>query len=72
MFAADPGQQCAYKIGAMKIVELRERAKNALGSKFDMRDFHSVILNSGNVPLEVLDRLVGEYIHAVSSATTRN
>ncbi len=67
-FIADPGQQCAYKIGAITILELRERARKALGSKFDLRDFHGVILSNGNVPLEVLDRLVGDYIASASSA----
>lgn len=70
-FIVDPGQQCAYKIGELKILELRERARTALGPRFDVRDFHGVILSSGNVPLEVLDRLVGDYIASAQAATGR-
>ncbi len=57
-----PGQACAYKIGMLKILELREKAKTALGSKFDLREFHNVVLKNGSVPLEVLEQIVDEYI----------
>ncbi len=70
-FITDPGQQCAYEIGGMRILQMRERARKILGPKFDLRDFHSVILGSGNMPLEVLDRLVGDYIASISSAKTK-
>lgn len=59
-----PGQACAYKIGMMKILELREKAKLALGDKFDLREFHNVVLKNGAVPLDILEELVDEYIHA--------
>ena len=62
-----PGQACAYKIGELKILELRERAKTALGDKFDIKKFHSVVLKHGSVPLDILEQLVDEYIE--SSAT---
>lgn len=57
-----PGQACAYKVGELKIVELRERAREELGDRFDIKDFHTVVLKHGSVPLEVLEQLVQEYI----------
>lgn len=57
-----PGQACSYMIGEIKILELRERARKALGAKFNLKDFHDAILNDGAVPLQVLDGLVDEYI----------
>mgnify|MGYP000303651033 FL=1 len=59
-----PSQATAYKIGMLKIIELREGAKVALGDKFDIREFHDVILRNGPVPLNVLTQLVNEYIEA--------
>ncbi len=57
-----PGQAAAYKIGMMAILELREKSKKELGDKFDIRDFHDVVLKNGAVPLSVLEDLVMEYI----------
>jgi uncharacterized protein (DUF885 family) len=57
-----PGQACAYKIGMMKILELREKAKSELGEKFDLRKFHNVVLKNGAVPLEILEDLIDGYI----------
>lgn len=57
-----PSQATAYKIGMLKILELRENAKKELGSKFDIRRFHDVILTNGAVPLSVLEELVGEWV----------
>ena len=57
-----PGQACAYKIGMMKILELREMAKIKMGDKFDLRDFHDVVLMNGAVPLDLLEELVNEYV----------
>jgi uncharacterized protein (DUF885 family) len=60
-----PGQACAYKIGEIKMVELRDKAKKVLGSKFDLRKFHDVVLKNGAMPLDILERVVDEYIAAV-------
>ena len=57
-----PGQATAYKVGMMKILELRDKAMDRLGDRFDIRDFHDVILKNGAVPLDILERLVDEYI----------
>ena len=59
-----PGQATAYKVGMIKILELREKAKAELGEYFDIRDFHDVVLRNGAVPLDVLEQLVDEYIVA--------
>ncbi len=61
-YVVTPGQACAYMIGQLEIVELRERARAALGERFAIRDFHRVVLNAGVVPLELLEREVDAYI----------
>ena len=62
-----PGQACAYKIGQLKILELRDRARNKLGSKFDLAAFHDVVLGNGSLPLEILERVVDRYIESALS-----
>ena len=57
-----PGQACAYKIGMMKILDLREKAKQELGEKFSLKEFHNVIIGDGAMPLEVLEKVVARYI----------
>lgn len=57
-----PGQATAYKIGMLKIQELRQRAEEQLGDKFDIRAFHDVILGGGAMPLELLERRVNSWI----------
>jgi uncharacterized protein (DUF885 family) len=63
-FSAIPGQGLAYKIGQMKITELRERARAALGPRFDIKAFHRAILESGALPLDVLDAKINRWIAA--------
>ena len=58
----NPGQATSYMIGQRKIFELRDKAKQALGPKFDIREFHGVVLENGAVPLDVLEQLVDAYI----------
>ena len=57
-----PAQATAYKIGMIKIIELRQKAKTALGDRFDIRQFHDVVLKNGAVPLDTLEQLVDQYI----------
>jgi uncharacterized protein (DUF885 family) len=57
-----PGQALAYKVGMMKILQLREKAKTALGAKFDIREFHDAVLKNGGMPLDVLERVVDAYV----------
>ncbi|GIU11433.1 DUF885 domain-containing protein [Shewanella glacialipiscicola] len=66
-----PGQATAYKVGMMKILELREKAKLALGTQFDLKDFHDVVLKNGAVPLDILETLVERYIVDTKSATAK-
>lgn len=61
-YIIDPGQACAYKVGMMKHLELREKAKSELGDKFDLRMYHNVVLKNGAMPLEVLEKQVDKFI----------
>ena len=62
-----PSQATAYKIGMLKILELREKAKRKLGTKFDIRQFHDVVLTNGALPLGVLEDLVNRWIKSKQS-----
>ena len=61
-----PGQACSYKVGELKIVSLREKAKKALGRKFDIKKFHNAVLQNGAMPLQILERVVDDYIQKES------
>jgi uncharacterized protein (DUF885 family) len=67
-----PGQACSYKLGQLKIRELRDRAKQQLGPHFDLKTFHDEILNGGSLPLDVLDARVTRWINAQMPANARN
>jgi uncharacterized protein (DUF885 family) len=57
-----PGQAPSYKIGHTVINRLRTQAKARLGARFDIKDFHDAVLNSGSLPLEVLEGVVARYV----------
>ncbi|MDT8410227.1 MAG: DUF885 domain-containing protein [Wenzhouxiangellaceae bacterium] len=57
-----PGQALAYKTGMMKILQLRERARSTLGERFDIREFHNVVLMNGSMPLGILEQVIDDWI----------
>src|SRR5947199_2976179 len=59
-----PGQALAYKLGQLKILELRERSKRELGARFDIRKFHDEVLDAGALPLDVLEERIDRWIAA--------
>ena len=65
-YIAWPGQALAYKIGQLKIMELRDKSKEALGDDFDIKDFHDHILSFGSIPLNILEEKVDEFIETHS------
>lgn len=65
-----PGQATSYKIGMLKIQELRHRAENALGDQFDIRSFHDAVLGGGAMPLPILERAIDQWIDSVKTSAT--
>lgn len=63
-YMALPGQALSYKVGQLKILDLRDEAQEQLGDKFDIKTFHKMVLESGNLPLEVLERKINAWIEA--------
>jgi uncharacterized protein (DUF885 family) len=63
-YIAIPTQALAYKIGALTIMRLRDKAKTQLGKKFDVREFHNQVLNTGALPLTVLEKKIDDWISA--------
>src|SRR5437870_8503925 len=61
-YIVSPAQACAYKVGMLKIQELRARAEQELGTRFDQREFHDALLKNGALPLEILEEQVNDYI----------
>jgi len=61
-YAAWPGQACGYKIGQLAIEQMRQRAKDSLGARFDLRGFHKIVLNAGPLPLDVLGKRVDAWV----------
>ena len=62
-----PGQAISYKIGELKIRTLRQKAETELGTKFDIRDFHEIILEEGTVTLSIMERRVNDYIETLKN-----
>ena len=61
-YMATPGQALSYKTGQLKIRELRTKAENALGKDFDIREFHNQVLNTGSLPLILLEKKIDRWI----------
>jgi uncharacterized protein (DUF885 family) len=61
-YVVAPAQATSYKVGMLKVLELRQRAMDQLGDLFDIKEFHNVMVGNGSVPLEILERLVDDWI----------
>ena len=63
-YVVNPGQACAYMLGELKIIELRDKTKKTLGDKFSFKEFHNVVLGAGTLPLNLLERQVDSYLRS--------
>lgn len=63
-YIVEPGQACAYKVGQLKILELREKARQSMGTDFSLKYFHNMILKNGAMPLEIMDKVNDDFIHS--------
>jgi len=70
-YIVNPGQACAYKVGELKILQLRQKAMDALGPRFDIKKFHDVVLSNGSLPLSLLERVVDDWIAAEKRAESQ-
>ncbi|KAL2919708.1 hypothetical protein HK105_200622 [Polyrhizophydium stewartii] len=68
-YSTNPGQALAYKVGEIKILEVRKKAEDALGDKFDIRAFHDVVIDHGSVRLDTLEKNVDEWVASVLAQT---
>jgi uncharacterized protein (DUF885 family) len=66
-----PGQACGYMVGQLKILELRRKAQERLGDRFDLREFHNVILTNGALPLSILERVVDAWLDSKTETTAK-
>jgi uncharacterized protein (DUF885 family) len=64
-----PGQACSYMIGQLRLLEIRERAREQLGDKFSLRGFHSAVLNTGTAPLGLLEKRVEKWVQSVEAGS---
>jgi uncharacterized protein (DUF885 family) len=67
-YIADPGQATAYMIGRLEIERLRSEAKSRLGNRFDIREFHDKVLESGNIPLSFLKTHIEEWLDSKAAS----
>jgi len=65
-YVVNPGQACAYMLGELKIIELREKAKKQLVNRFSFKEFHNAVLGAGTLPLDLLARQVDSYLRLAS------
>jgi uncharacterized protein (DUF885 family) len=67
-YIVSPGQACAYKVGMMEILRLRQKAQQRLGDAFDIREFHDVVLGNGALPLEILEEQIDAWLEQKKAA----